>query len=122
MCRSLRIWGVALALAAFSAGCTSNAPGGSQAPVNPNSPDTLVVIAGSELKDLEPYLGQIKDKTGVTLSLRYSGTLAGIDRINAGEAFDAAWFSQAKYLVMSDTAHRVKAQEKIMLSPVTSSR
>ncbi|MBV8222872.1 MAG: VWA domain-containing protein, partial [Candidatus Eremiobacteraeota bacterium] len=63
-------------------------------------------------------LGQIRDKTGVQLQLQYSGTLAGIDRINAGEQFDAAWFSHDKYLVLSDTAHRVKAQEKIMLSPV----
>ena len=119
MHRSVGRAAVAIALAAFSlAGCASRGPSGAQAPVNANAPDTLVVIAGSELKDLEPYLGQIKDKTGVTLALQYSGTLAGIDRINAGESFDAAWFSQAKYLVMSDTAHRVKAQDKIMLSPV----
>src|SRR5271166_1283450 len=110
---------VALALAAAAlAACTGSAPTTSNSPVDANDPNTLVVIAGSELKDLEPYLGQIRDATGVTLSLQYSGTMAGIDRINAGEAFDAAWFSQAKYLVMSDTAHRVKAQEKIMLSPV----
>jgi Ca-activated chloride channel homolog len=104
-----------LALLAALVGCGTQ---GSQQPVNPNSTDTLVVLAGSELKDLEPYLQQIRDKTGVTLALQYSGTLAGIDRINAGEKFDAAWFSQAKYLVMSDTAHRIKAQDKIMLSPV----
>ena len=103
-----------VALAACSSG---GGPGGGQA-VDVNSPDTLVVIAGSELKDLEPYLAQIKDKTGVTISLQYSGTLAGIDRVNAGEKFDGAWFSQAKYFVLSDTAHRIKAQEKIMLSPV----
>jgi len=99
-------------------GCSSGGNTTSSGPVDAGSPNTLVVIAGSELKDLEPYLGQIRDATGVTLSLQYSGTMAGIDRINEGEKFDAAWFSQAKYLVMSDTAHRIKAQEKIMLSPV----
>ncbi len=109
---------VGAALLFALAGCSSANNSGVQGPVNASSPDTLVVIAGSELKDLEPYLGQIKDKTGVTLALQYSGTFAGIDRINAGENFDAAWFSQAKYLVMSDTAHRIKAQDKIMLSPV----
>ncbi|GAC1390806.1 MAG: substrate-binding domain-containing protein [Vulcanimicrobiaceae bacterium] len=83
-----------------------------------NDPNTLSLIAGSELKDLEPYLDQIKQQTGVTLALTYSGTFAGIDRIEGGEPFDGAWFSQAKYLVMSDTAHRVKTQTKIMLSPV----
>ncbi|HMD01701.1 MAG TPA: VWA domain-containing protein, partial [Candidatus Baltobacteraceae bacterium] len=48
----------------------------------------------------------------------YSGTLSGIDRIRAGEAFDAAWFANAKYLLLGDTQHRVKASERIMLSPV----
>lgn len=109
--------GCAAALALVLTACSSESPS-TTAQVNASSPDTLVVLAGSELSDLEPYLGQIKDKTGVTLALQYSGTMAGIDRINAGEKFDAAWFSQAKYLVMSDTAHRIKAQDKIMLSPV----
>ncbi|HEY6224129.1 MAG TPA: substrate-binding domain-containing protein [Gemmatimonadales bacterium] len=79
----------------------------------------LTVLAGSELKDIEPYLKQIRKQTGVSLDLQYSGTLAGIDRLNAGESFDAVWFSHAKYLILSDAGrNRVKAQEKIMLSPV----
>jgi Ca-activated chloride channel family protein len=81
--------------------------------------NTLTVLAGSELKDLEPLLPDLQRATGVTLKLAYSGTLAGIDRLNAGDHFDAAWFSHAKYLVLNDaTTNRVKAQEKTMLSPV----
>ncbi|MGP6158323.1 MAG: substrate-binding and vWA domain-containing protein [Vulcanimicrobiaceae bacterium] len=76
------------------------------------------MIAGSELKDLEPYFGQIHDRTGVQIELEYSGTLAGIDRIRSGEHFDAAWFANDKYLLLADKQHRVKAQERIMLSPV----
>jgi Ca-activated chloride channel family protein len=79
---------------------------------------TLHCIAGSELKDLEPQLADLQAKTGVAVQLEYSGTLAGIERINAGEQFDCAWFSHAKYLVESDTKHRIRAQERIMLSPV----
>ncbi len=79
---------------------------------------TLHVIAGSELKDLEPYFQQIADATGITIVPTYSGTLAGVDRINAGESFDAAWFANAKYLLLSDAKKRVRAQERIMLSPV----
>jgi Ca-activated chloride channel family protein len=78
---------------------------------------TLNIIAGSELKDIEPYTDLIHSKTGVWLAFTYSGTLAGIDRLDAGEAFDAAWFSHAKYLALS-APKLVKAQEKIMLSPV----
>lgn len=72
---------------------------------------TLHVIAGSELKDLEPYFQQIADATGITLVPTYLGTLAG-------ESFDAAWFANAKYLLLSDAKKRVRAQERIMLSPV----
>ncbi len=79
---------------------------------------TLHVVAGSELKDLEPYFGQIRDATGVTIVPEYSGTLAAIDRIENGEHFDAAWFSTAKYLVLRDTQHRIRAQHPTMLSPV----
>jgi len=78
---------------------------------------TMTVLAGSELRDIEPMLPEIERQTHVRLQLTYSGTLAGIDRLNAGEHFDAVWFSHAKYLVLND-ASRVKAQEKTMLSPV----
>jgi len=81
--------------------------------------ETMTVLAGSEIKDLEPWLEDIRRATGVRLELQYSGTLAGIERIFGGEAFDAVWFSHAKYLALSDTGHtRIKAQERIMLSPV----
>ena len=64
-------------------------------------------------------LPDLERATGVRLHFSYSGTLAGIDRLNAGEQFDAVWFSHAKYLVLNDAStSRVKAQEKIMLSPV----
>lgn len=82
-----------------------------------SSDDALYIIAGSELKDLEPYLDKIRRKTGVTLSFKYSGTLDGVDSILAGEKYDAAWFSHGKYLSLSDRS-RIKSQEQIMLSPV----
>jgi Ca-activated chloride channel family protein len=82
-----------------------------------NDTRTMSVLAGSELRDIEPLLPELERQTHVRLQLTYSGTLAGIDRLNAGEHFDAAWFSHAKYLVLSDP-RRVKGQEKTMLSPV----
>jgi Ca-activated chloride channel homolog len=79
----------------------------------------FTILAGSELKDVEPLFGEIQSRTGVRLVMTYSGTLAGIDRLQAGERFDAVWFSHAKYLILSDSGHgRIRAQEKIMLSPV----
>ena len=79
---------------------------------------TMRVLAGSELKDLEPLLPDIERETGVTLEFTYSGTLDGVERLSAGELFDAAWFSHGKYLTLLDP-ERIKAQERIMLSPVT---
>ena len=79
--------------------------------------ETLTVMAGSELKDLEPLFPDIERETGVTLEMNYTGTLDGVDRLVGGEQVDLAWFSHAKYLTLLEP-ERIKAQEKIMLSPV----
>ena len=85
----------------------------------PKAADTLTVLAGSELKDLEPILPDIERKAGVKLSFTYTGTLDGAQRISDGDGRDLAWFSHAKYLSLQPkVAGRIKASEKIMLSPV----
>ncbi len=79
----------------------------------------LKVLAGSELKDLEPMLDEIQHKTGVRLQFEYIGTLDGAEQIMSGVKTDMAWFSHVKYLnLMQGVNNRVFAQEKIMLSPV----
>lgn len=79
----------------------------------------LTVLAGSELQDLEPFLAQIRDNTGVSLNMRYVGTLDGTEMLMAGEDVDLAWFSHAKYLsILEGVNNRIVAQEPIMLSPV----
>ena len=86
---------------------------------DPNDPNTLSVMAGSEVKDLEPLLPDIRSKTGVRLALTYSGTLEGAEAIAAGKPADAAWFSSGHYLsLLPGAGNRVVAQQKIMLSPV----
>jgi len=81
---------------------------------------TLKVIAGSELKDIEPMLATIKEKTGVQLQIEYSGTLDGAEKIVTQQAiFDVAWFSHAKYLSLLQADKKIiQAQEKIAISPV----
>ncbi len=79
----------------------------------------LKVLAGSELKDLEPMLDEIQQKTGVRLQFEYTGTLDGAEQIMSGANVDLAWFSHVKYLnLMQGSTDHVFAQEKIMLSPV----
>ena len=86
---------------------------------SPSNSNALTVLAGSELKDLEPLFGDIQKATGITLEMQYIGTLEGAEKLMAGEAVDLAWFSHTKYiLLLQGASGRVLAQEKIMLSPV----
>jgi Ca-activated chloride channel homolog len=81
--------------------------------------ETVTVLAGSELRDLEPLFDRIERNTGVRLEMEYIGTLDGADQLLAGSQVDLAWFSHAKYLtLLQGQRSLIKAQEKIMLSPV----
>ncbi|MEW6445497.1 MAG: substrate-binding and vWA domain-containing protein [Pseudomonadota bacterium] len=82
-------------------------------------PTALRVLAGSELKDVEPFLPQLEKDTGVRLKLDYIGTLDGAERLAQGEDYPLAWFSHAKYLELLEGVNkRIQAREKIALSPV----
>jgi Ca-activated chloride channel homolog len=81
--------------------------------------NTLAVMAGSEIKDLEPLLPDIRQATGVSLVMTYSGSLDGAQAIAAGAVTDAAWFSSGHYLsLLPGAGSRIVAQQQIMLSPV----
>jgi Ca-activated chloride channel family protein len=100
---------VAVFLAFAQSGCDEHNGGGGE----------LTVLAGSELRDIEPLIPDIKKATGVELKLSYTGTLDGAEKIMGGEKSDAAWFSHNKYLTLLQGASRkILAQEKTMFSPV----
>jgi Ca-activated chloride channel homolog len=93
--------------------------GESSATPDPNDPNVLTVMAGSEVKDLTPLLPDIAKATGVKLSMSYSGTLEGAEAIATGATTDVAWFSSGHYLsLLPGAGSRIVAQNKIMLSPV----
>jgi Ca-activated chloride channel homolog len=80
---------------------------------------TLRLMAGSELKDLEPLLSEIEKGCGIALKMKYIGTLDGAEKVVAGEIEDGAWFSHGKYLtLLQGNSGKILAHEKIMLSPV----
>ena len=111
--------GARLVLVAVLATGLLGACGNSDTSPNVNDPNTLTVLAGSEVKDLVPLLPDIKAATGVSLELSYSGTLEGAEAISGGAATDAAWFSSGNYLsLLPGAGSRVVAQKQIMLSPV----
>lgn len=81
--------------------------------------EVIIVLAGSELRDIEPLLGDIEQATNIRLELEFIGTLHGAEAILAGHGADLAWFSHAKYLtLLQSEQNRSVTQEKIMLSPV----
>lgn len=83
------------------------------------SNETLTVLAGSEVSDLEPLLDRIARDSGLQLEFEFTGTLDGADQLMSGKEVDLAWFSHAKYLtLLAAVNNRIRAQEKIMLSPV----
>ncbi|MCA9972092.1 MAG: VWA domain-containing protein [Anaerolineales bacterium] len=84
-----------------------------------NGRQTLTVLAGSELQDIEPLLADIERETGIRLSFEYIGTLDGAEALLGDADYDLAWFSHGKYLTLLQEGRGiVAAQERIMLSPV----
>jgi Ca-activated chloride channel family protein len=85
----------------------------------PDDAHTLTVLAGSELKDLEPIFADMEKATGIHLALTYIGTLEGAEKIDGGDTSDVAWFSHGKYLsLLPNAGKKIVEQNKIMLSPV----
>jgi Ca-activated chloride channel family protein len=107
--------------AAFVGACCALLVALSAAGCGSGSSSTLTVIAGSEVKDLEPLLPLIEKRTGIELKLDYVGTIQGTQDIAAGrDHHDLAWFSHSKYLLLLQQGgpRRVFAETPIMLSPV----
>jgi Ca-activated chloride channel homolog len=85
----------------------------------PTGPPALHVLAGSELKDLEPLLPDLLKATGINLKFDYIGTLDGAQAVSTGDSHPLAWFSSNRYLsLLPGAAKKILAQQRIMLSPV----
>lgn len=83
------------------------------------SGNVMTVLAGSELKDIEPLLDDIEENTGVRLEFEYTGTLDGAEKLLSGVEYDLGWFSHAGYLnLIPESQGLIVTQEKTMLSPV----
>jgi Ca-activated chloride channel family protein len=85
-------WLLAIALLAVGlAGCEpqqdAQATSGSAPAAAPDA--AFSILAGSELKDLEAPIVAAARAAGVDVKLSYAGTLDIVERINAGERFDA---------------------------------
>ncbi len=77
----------------------------------------FTVLAGSELRDIEPQLLAAARKAGVEMSISYAGTLDIVDRANAGERFDAILPPNGAYPTLALRTKPV-AREKLFYSRV----
>lgn len=80
------------------------------------APD-LRILAGSELKELEPDILTAAHAAGVTVGLTYVGTLEIVDRVNSGEPVDAILPPNGAYPSLALTRKPV-AKEKLFYSRV----
>ena len=116
--------GAALALAAAAlacaAGCNRRAETANDAgaaPAASTSGRPFTILAGSELKDLEPALVAAGRGAGVEVKLSYAGTLDIVERINAGEKFDAILPPNGAYPALALTTKPL-ARDKLFYSRV----
>ena len=73
--------------------------------INPKySEKTFSIISSSENKDLEETLQEVAKKNDIDLQIEYAGTLDIMERLNAGEKYDAVWASNAIWLYMLDSS------------------
>jgi Ca-activated chloride channel family protein len=118
--------GAALALSATVllaglAGCDKRAdapaPGAAGAPSAPAGAHPFTILAGSELKDLEPALVKAGRDAGVDVRFSYAGTLDIVERINAGDKFDAILPPNGAYPALALAQHPL-ARDKLFYSRV----
>lgn len=77
----------------------------------------LRVLAGSELRELEPQLTAAARKAGVSVGFAYAGTLDMVDRVNNGERFDAILPPNGAYPLLALSTKPV-AREKLWYSRI----
>lgn len=111
------------ALALGLSGCKRQdaAPAASTQPSASAQPDanSFTILAGSELKDIEPLLPALEQATGLRVVFKYAGTLEAVERLQSGESFDAAWLASNRYALLTPgVKEKILASERTMLTPV----
>jgi len=75
------------------------------------------ILAGSELKDVEPAIISTARSAGVDVKISYAGTLDIVERINAGEKFDAILPPNGAYPALA-LQKKPLAREKLFYSRI----
>jgi Ca-activated chloride channel family protein len=113
---SLRlVVGAALALALLACGKRDEPP--SVANASAPAQAAFTILAGSELKDVEGAIVDAARAGGVEVKLSYAGTLDIVERINAGEHFDAILPANGAYPALA-LQSKPLARDKLFYSRI----
>jgi Ca-activated chloride channel family protein len=105
-----------LSLLLVACGSGDDAPG---RPAPAPSGGTFRILAGSEIRDLEALVPAMAKAAGAPIEFTFTGSLDAVERLEAGETYDAVWLSHGKYLQQTPSLKpRIRAFERIMTSPV----
>ena len=122
MMNTLSIRRAAAAAASAALVAMTLAACGGAADASRTDPNTLQILAGSEVQDMAPVLDAAAKATGVKVRFDYSGTLDGAQTVASGAAdgkYDAVWFPSNRYLsLLPDAKDKLATTTKIMQSPV----
>lgn len=113
-------WLLAIALLAMGllAGCEPQQAAQATNGAPAAAPDAaFTILAGSELKDLEAPIVAAAKAAGVDVKLSYAGTLDIVERINAGEHFDAILPPNGAYPALALQAKPL-ARDKLFYSRI----
>jgi Ca-activated chloride channel homolog len=113
MRRCLVLAATALALVACSKKEAAPAAAVAAAP----SAAAFTILAGSELKDMEAAIVGAASAAGVEVKLSYAGTLDIVERVNAGERFDAILPPNGAYPALA-LQNKPLARDKLFYSRI----
>jgi Ca-activated chloride channel family protein len=109
------VFGALAALALVACGKRDAPTPAEQAPAPPQA--VFTILTGSELKDLEAALVSAARAVGVEVKLSYAGALDIVERVNAGEHFDAILPPNGAYPALA-LASKPLARDKLFYSRI----
>jgi Ca-activated chloride channel homolog len=113
---TLRLFvGAAVALALAACGKRDAPPPVAAASAPPQA--AFTILAGSELKDLERAIVSAASAAGLEVKLSYAGTLDIVERVNAGERFDAILPPNGAYPALA-LQTKPQARDKLFYSRI----
>jgi Ca-activated chloride channel family protein len=86
---------------------------------NSSKKDALLIVSGSENRELEFLLEDFCAKNGASITITYMGSLDIMNILErGGEGYDAVWPANSMWISLGDTSFRVKHTASVYQSPV----